>query len=54
MLLKVCASESVSLSVLAFKGAPLLAHVSMRLCALLSLFVVTPGPTPHERPLTDL
>lgn len=44
----------VSVCVLAFQGAHLLAHVGMCVRVHLSPFVVTPGPTLHERTPTDL
>lgn len=50
----VCVWVCVYVCALAFKGAPLLAHVSMCVCVHLSLCVVMPGPTPHERTLSDL
>lgn len=52
--LSVAACVCVSVCVLAFIGAHLLAHVSMCVCVHLSPFVVTPGPTLHERTQTDL
>lgn len=51
---RVCACVCVSVCVLAFIGAHLLAHVSMCVCVHLGPFVVTPGPTLHERTQTDL
>lgn len=47
-------SVCVSVRVLAFQGAHLLAHVGMCVRVHLSPFVVTPGPTLHERTPTDL
>lgn len=44
----------VSVCVLAFLGAHLLAHVSMCVRVHLGPFVVTPGPALHERTQTDL
>lgn len=49
-----CVSECVCVCVLAYKGAPLLAHVSMCVCVHLRLCVTMPDPTLHERSLSDL